>query len=40
MQSLRDAGEITGGPSGFTRQDRSRFLDGLETLIQAVRRGR
>ena len=40
MQSLRDAGEITGGPSGFTRQDRSRFLDGLETLIQAIRRGR
>ena len=40
MKSLRDAGEITGGPAGFTARDRSRFLDGLETLIQAIRRGR
>jgi len=40
MTSLREAGEITGGPAGFTRQDRSRFLDGLETLIQAIKRGR
>ena len=40
MKSLRDAGEITGGPAGFTPRDRSRFLDGLETLIQAIRRGR
>jgi len=40
MKSLRDAGEVTGGPSGFTRQDRSRFLSTLETLVQAVKRGR
>ncbi|WP_207485733.1 YaiI/YqxD family protein [Arenibaculum pallidiluteum] len=37
---LRETGEITGGPSGFTRQDRSRFLSALEDAIQAVRRGR
>jgi uncharacterized protein YaiI (UPF0178 family) len=40
MKSLRDAGEITGGPAGYTRQDRSRFLSALETLVQAVKRGR
>lgn len=40
MTHLRETGEITGGPSGFKPQDRSRFLDGLETLVQAVKRGR
>ncbi len=40
MKGLRETGEITGGPAGFTRQDRSRFLDGLERLIQAAKRGR
>jgi uncharacterized protein YaiI (UPF0178 family) len=40
MKSLRETGEITGGPSGFTRQDRSRFLDGLEKLVQAAKRAR
>lgn len=40
MKGLRETGEITGGPAGFTRQDRSRFLDGLEKMVQAARRGR
>jgi uncharacterized protein YaiI (UPF0178 family) len=40
MQGLREIGEITGGPSGFTRQDRSRFLDGLERMVQAIIRER
>lgn len=40
MQSLRDAGEVTGGPRGFSRQDRSRFLSALETTVQAALRGR
>lgn len=40
MRGLRETGEITGGPSGFTKQDRSRFLDGLERLVQASKRGR
>ncbi|MGE5547454.1 MAG: YaiI/YqxD family protein [Solirubrobacterales bacterium] len=38
MTALRETGEITGGPAGFTKQDRSRFLDGLERLIQAAKR--
>ena len=35
---LRDLGEITGGPAGFQKQDRSRFLEALETAIQAIKR--
>jgi uncharacterized protein YaiI (UPF0178 family) len=39
MTHLRDTGQIEGGgPGGFQKQDRSRFLDGLERLIQAVRK--
>lgn len=40
MKGLRETGEITGGPAGFTKQDRSRFLDGLEKMVQAAKRGR
>jgi uncharacterized protein YaiI (UPF0178 family) len=35
---LRETGEITRGPAPFQKQDRSRFLDALETAIQAIRR--
>lgn len=35
---LRDTGEITGGPSAFRKQDRSRFLSVLETMIQSIKR--
>jgi hypothetical protein len=35
---LRELGEITGGPSPHADKDRSRFLQGLEQLIQAVLR--
>ncbi len=38
MTTLRETGEITGGPSGFTKQDRSRFLGTLENVIQTIRR--
>ncbi|PKU22231.1 YaiI/YqxD family protein [Telmatospirillum siberiense] len=39
MTELRDTGAITGGgPSSYSKQDRSRFLDGLERLIQAMKR--
>jgi hypothetical protein len=34
---LRDTGQITGGPSAFTKQDRSRFLDKLETMLRAAK---
>lgn len=35
---LRETGEITGGPTGFTPRDRSRFLDALEVAVQAQKR--
>lgn len=38
MKDLRETGAITGGPAGFTKQDRSRFLDGLEKLVQQAKR--
>lgn len=39
MTHLRDTGEITGGgPGGFTKKDRSRFLSALETAVQGLRR--
>jgi len=40
MTSLRDTGQIEGGgPSGYAKQDRSRFLDGLERVVQAMKKG-
>lgn len=40
MKTLRETGEVTGGPSGFTPKDRSRFLDALERMVQLAKRGR
>ena len=37
---LRETGEITGGPAAFVPKDRSRFLDALETAVQAVKRSK
>ena len=37
---LREMGVATGGPSPLTKQDRSRFLNALDTIIQAARRVR
>ncbi len=34
---LREVGEITRGPAPFTKQDRSRFLDTLETTVRAAK---
>lgn len=36
MQGLRETGQITGGPSAFSKSDRSNFLNRFETLIQAA----
>ena len=33
---LRDMGDVTGGPAPFEKRDRSRFLQGLDKVIQAV----
>jgi uncharacterized protein YaiI (UPF0178 family) len=38
MQSLRESGEITGGPRPFSKSDRSKFLNRLETTVQQARR--
>ncbi|MAO56071.1 MAG: hypothetical protein CMM61_10260 [Rhodospirillaceae bacterium] len=38
MQGLRETGEITGGPRPFSKADRSRFLDRMETVVQAAKR--
>jgi hypothetical protein len=35
---LRETGEIRDSAPAFTRQDRSRFLDALENMVQAIRR--
>ncbi|NQV46462.1 MAG: YaiI/YqxD family protein [Rhodospirillaceae bacterium] len=38
MQTLRESGEITGGPKPYSRSDRSDFLNALETTVQAAKR--
>jgi uncharacterized protein YaiI (UPF0178 family) len=39
MDSLRSAGEITGGPRPFAPRDRSAFLSALDVAIQRLKRG-
>jgi uncharacterized protein len=36
MAHLRDIGVNTGGPKVFGKQDRSRFLQSLDTVIQSI----
>ena len=38
MADLREAGAITGGPSPFGKTDRSRFLQRLDEIVNAVKR--
>lgn len=33
---LRETGEISGGPTIFTKKDRSQFLSAMENAIQAI----
>lgn len=40
MSHLRDIGTITGGPAPFVKRDRSRFLQSLDGIIQAIRNGK
>jgi len=35
LSHLRDQGVMTGGPPPFAKQDRSRFLQALERVVQA-----
>ena len=37
---LRDIGIMTGGPAPFKKRDRSRFLQSLDGIIQAIRNGK
>jgi uncharacterized protein YaiI (UPF0178 family) len=38
MSHLRDMGTVTGGPAPFGKKDRSRFLQRLDDLVQAILR--
>jgi len=38
MAHLRETGEVSGGGRPFAKQDRSRFLQALETAVQAAKR--
>ena len=39
MQSLREAGAVTGGPRPFSARDRSAFLGALDRAVNRIRRG-
>ena len=39
MADLREAGTITGGPAPFEKTDKSRFLQRLDEIVNAVKRG-
>lgn len=38
MAGLRETGAVTGGPSPFTKADRSQFLQRLDQIVNRVRR--
>ena len=38
LADLRSTGEVTGGPPPFRKKDRSRFLQGLDKVIQHSKR--
>lgn len=38
MTQLREAGMASGGPPPFSKKDRSKFLQGLDQLVQQARR--
>lgn len=40
LSHLRDLGHVTKGPAPFEKRDRSRFLQRLDEMLQALRRGR
>ena len=40
MADLREAGAVTGGPAPFSKVDRSQFLQSLDRIINAVKRGK
>jgi len=40
MANLREVGAMTGGPAGFTKSDRSSFLQELDNTVNALKRRR
>jgi len=40
MSHLRDIGMDTGGQAPFDKRDRSRFLQSLDNIVQAIRNGK
>lgn len=40
LHTLRGGGENTGGPAPFQSADRSKFLQGLDQIIQDIRNGK
>ncbi len=40
LSYLREMGTMIGGPEPFEKRDRSRFLQSLDNVIQAVRNGK
>ena len=38
LSSLRDSGQMSGGPPPMAKTDRSRFLNALDQIIQKIRR--
>ena len=38
LSRLREGGEVTGGPPPFDKRDRSRFLQGLDRVVNEIRR--
>ena len=40
MSQLREMGEMSGGPPPFEKRDRSQFLQALDQMVHAIRKGR
>ena len=38
MRELRETGAVSGNNPSFTRNDRSKFLQALETAVQTIKR--
>ena len=38
MSTLREMGQVSGGPSAMTQKDRSRFLSAIDAAVQSIRR--
>ena len=37
MGKIRESGEVTSGPSPFSKLDRSKFLNQMETMVRSAK---